>query len=109
MGAEQKGHCCTEVLIVSWQLGHGNTWTAEERLRLPAITFSPLWISFERVVRRGVPAVYIPPFAKCAKDGAPGVFMWGESGKAGLGGAGGLHPTLRKIREGWGTRRFGIG
>ena len=26
------------------------------------------------------------------------------SGKAGLGGAGGVHPTLRMTREGWGTR-----
>ena len=25
---------------------------------------------------------------------------------AGLGGAGGVHPTLRKLREGWGTRGF---
>ena len=71
-----------------------------------------------------VRAVYIPPFAKDAKDGAPGCFAT-EEGLAlvttegdevklfGLleafqarwhGGTSSLHPTLRKGREGWGTR-----
>jgi hypothetical protein len=29
--------------------------------------------------------------------------------EAGFGGAGGVHPTLRKMREGWGTRVFDLG
>jgi len=37
MGVEQNGHCCMDVLIVSRQFGHGNTWTVEDRLRVPAM------------------------------------------------------------------------
>ena len=51
MDAEQKGHCRTDVLIVSRQFGHGNTWTVEERLRVPAMGRFTLLISFERVPR----------------------------------------------------------
>jgi hypothetical protein len=50
-----------------------------------------------------------PTLRKVAKDGAPGVFMWGESGKAGLGGAGGLHPTLRKVAKDGAPRGFYVG
>jgi hypothetical protein len=58
----------------------------------------PIVFGWLRVGRRdlAVLVVYIPPFAKCAKDGAPDRFWSGDGGKAGLGGAGGLHPTLRE-------------
>ncbi len=38
-----------------------------------------------------------PPFAKCAKDGAP-LFVRIDAARKGL-----CFPTLRKMREGWGT------
>jgi hypothetical protein len=40
-----------------------------------------------------------PRFAKARKDGAPGFFWVVECGKAGLGGAGGLDPTLRRCAK----------
>jgi hypothetical protein len=44
-----------------------------------------------------------PPFAKNAKDGAPSMSWW-RKGRAAALSLGLCFPTLRKVREGWGTR-----
>jgi hypothetical protein len=46
----------------------------------------------------------------CFDDESFCVWVVGSlSWKAGFGGAGGVHPTLRKMREGWRTRAFDVG
>jgi hypothetical protein len=46
----------------------------------------------------------------CFDDESFCVWVVGSlSWKAGFGGADGVHPTLRKMREGWGTRAFEVG
>ena len=49
MGAEQKVHCCMDVLMVSLQLGQGNTWTAKEGLKPSAMLSFTSWISGGRL------------------------------------------------------------
>jgi hypothetical protein len=52
--------------------------------------------------------VYIPPFAKCAKDGAPGVLWW-VRGKAWTWWCWQFTSHPSQVREGWGTRAFVVG
>jgi hypothetical protein len=71
--------------------------------------------------------VYIPPIANCAMDGAPGLFWlyeeeqrqqripfkdetWKATARATARWlVDGLHPTHRKVRDGWGTRSVAAG
>src|SRR5258705_11226556 len=58
--------------------------------------------------RAGWRTIYIPPFAEARRMGHPGFCGWLGVERRGLGGAGGLHPTLRRSAKDGAPGLFGL-